>query len=577
MTFFSDTKVIYRLGIFLVIGIGVARIVSTYRIFSQTADEPAHIACGVELLQYRLYLMDVRHPPLARLAEALGPYLVGARLREPGHGDGNEAGNAILDTHHNYWENLTLARLGTLPFFILAGVVVWSWSNHLSGKWAALLSLMVFSLLPPVLAHSGLATNDMAAAATLCLALYCFVLWVENPTWRAAARLGVGAGLAFASKFSALLFLPGCAAALIVLCVGAGSESLHRPIRKIAGNLFVSLAVAYSVLSAGYLFTAVPIQASRPHIAVDRLFGSHPVAHDAICAILETPYPAGRAAAGIKALASHNKAGHPAFFLGEWRRYGWWYFFPVMYLVKTPLPFQLLSGIALIFLIRTFKRDRDWRKVAPLLFALVILGLSMPAHINIGLRHVLAMYPLLSIVVGNVFLELWSAIRRQIILRATTAALFAGLVASSVLAHPDYLAYFNFLASDRPERIQVESDLDWGQDLARLSKWLRARDVQEVAISYFGTADLTRAGLPNFHELAPYEQTSGWIAISARNRVIPSPFVVTPLPSGMAPFYSIPKGDTTIKPGNGPFAWLTAYKPMDKIGSSIFVYYIPSR
>jgi len=297
--------------------------------------------------------------------------------------------------------------------------------------------------------------------------------------------------------------------------------------------------------------------------------------HDALCAILETPYPAGKVAAGVAALAGQNKAGQVSFFLGEWRRHGWWYFFPVIFLVKTPLPFLLLAGIGAVFLARSFRQKGDWRTIPPILFALVVLGLSMSSHINIGLRHILAIYPLLSIVVGYSASELWGAIRRPMISRSVAAAACAWLATSSVLAHPDYLAYFNCFASDRPERIEVDSDLDWGQDLARLSEWLRARGVQDVALSYFGTADLTRAQLPTFHELVPYQKVSGWVAISARNRVIPSPFIAIPSPPGVAPFYSVPGNFDTIKPGKGPFAWLMAYKPLEKIGSSIFVYYIP--
>jgi hypothetical protein len=130
------------------------------------------------------------------------------------------------------------------------------------------------------------------------------------------------------------------------------------------------------------------------------------------------------------------------------------------------------------------------------------------------------------------------------------------------------------LAGGRPERIEVDSDLDWGQDLARLSNWLRARGVQEVAISYFGTADLTRAQLPTFHELVPDQKTTGWVAISARNLVTPRPFIAIPLPPGEAPFYTVPAGFDVLKPGNGPFAWLLGYQPVGKIGYSIFVYHI---
>jgi len=571
-----STKTIYGLAVVLVIGIGMARIVSTYHEFTQTVDENSDIASGMQLLQDRVYFMDVKHPPVGRIAVALGPYVEGLRLPKHG-GDMFALGNVILNSNNDYWHNLALARLGTLPFFVLACVVVWAWSNHLFGKWAALFSLLVFSMIPAVLAHGSLATNDMAGAATLLLALYWFTLWMEDPTWLAAARLGLGAGLAAASKFSALLFFPACAAALILLLLVAGGDSLRRiQFRGLAGNLFLALVIAYFTLWAGYLFTMMPIQASRPHAAVDRISGSHPALHDAVVAVLETPYPAGNVVAGLKALAGQNKAGQVSFFLGEWRRHGWWYFFPVIFLLKTPVPFLLLACVGSVLLVRSFGQTHDWRVVAPILFALAILAVSMTSGINIGLRHILTIYPLLSIVAGHVVAEFSSTLRQPMLARGVVAAACLWLVVSSIRAHPDYLAYFNFFASDRPERIEVDSDLDWGQDLARLSKWLHARGVNEVALSYFGTADLAHADLPNFHELVPYQKVDGWIAISARYRVIPSPFVVQAAPPGMPLYYSVPGNFAQVRPGTGPFSWLSAYQPVERIGHSIFVYYIPS-
>ena len=538
-------------------------------------DENSDIACGMQLLQNRVYFMDVKHPPIGRIAVALGPYLEGLRLPKQ-ESDMFALGNMILNGNNNYWHNLALARFGTLPFFVLGCAVVWSWSRHLFGKWAALFSLLIFSMIPPILAHGSLATNDMAGAATLCLALYWFTLWIENPTSWTAVRLGLGAGLAAASKFSALLFFPLCATVLILLCLVATRDSLRKfSFRRLAGNLFMALIVAYFTLWAGYLFTTAPLQASRPHAAVDRLLGSHPAVHDVAVKILETPYPAGSVAAGFKALAGQNKAGQVSFFFGEWRRHGWWYFFPVIFLVKTPVPFLLLACVASVLLARSFIEKHDWHGVAPILFALVILGVSMTSGINIGLRHILAIYPLLSIVAGYAVLELWVVIPKPMLARGFATAACAWLIVSSCLAHPDYLPYFNVLAAERPERIEVDSDLDWGQDLARLSKWLHDRGVQEVALSYFGTADLTHADLPSFHELVPYQKASGWVAISARYRVIPSPFMVIPPPAGMAAYYSVPGNFDRVKPGTGPFAWLTSYQPVERIGHSIFVYYIP--
>jgi hypothetical protein len=228
-------------------------------------------------------------------------------------------------------------------------------------------------------------------------------------------------------------------------------------------------------------------------------------------------------------------------------------------------------GTAILAL--SFKNRRDWRTIALILLPATVLALAMQGNINIGLRHVLAVYPFLAAVGGYAASELWASTRWPFPSRALLAGILACLIGSSVLTNPDYLAYFNWLAFGHPERIALDSDLDWGQDLGRLSEWLHARGVEDFALSYYGRAELDRAGLPTFHELVPNQKVSGWVAISAYNRGLPSPFVVRRL-AGMAPYYSIPWNFEKLKHDPGPFAWLLAYQPVTRIGESIFVYHI---
>ena len=119
------------------------------------------------------------------------------------------------------------------------------------------------------------------------------------------------------------------------------------------------------------------------------------------------------------------------------------------------------------------------------------------------------------------------------------------LIAGTV-AHPDYLAYFNFLAMGHPERIVVDSDLDWGQDLVRLSKYARKRNITELSLAYFGTADIRRHGLPTIRQLRRNKPTTGWVAIS---------------------LFSLKT--------NPAYKWLETYEPITTIGKSIRLYYIP--
>ena len=580
MFFFSNNIALYRAAAVLIVCVAVLRIIANYHEVTQTFDEASHIDCGMQLLQDHVYDIEVKHGPLARVFVALGPYLAG--LRRPAAGSVTEAttyaeGNAILNTNNNYWHNLALARLGTLPFFLLACAVVWLWGVHLWGDRAGLLSLLVFTLIPPVLAHAGLATTDMAAAATLVAALYCFTLWIERPGWRAALLLGVAAGFAIVTKLSAVLFLPGAGAILLFLCFVMGADSIRkRPLRKTGRDLLIALAAMYLAMSAGYLFARYPIQASRSHDTFDRLFGKVPVVPNALHALLETPLPAGQIPGGLRDLALDNRGGHSQFFLGEWRHSGWWYFFPVLFLFKTPLPFLLLCGVGIAFLLRLSHKKRDWRMIALVILPAVILALAMTSNINIGLRHILALYPILSIVGGYAASELWNSMPQPLLSRCLVLGLLVCLIGSSILAHPNYLAYFNFFAFGHPERIAADSDLDWGQDLGRLSGWLRERGVRDIALSYFGRAELDRAGLPNFHELPPYQEVHGWVAISAYNRALPSPFQVRPF-AGMATYYAIPWNFDKLIHGAGPFAWLRAYQPVARVGESIFVYNIATQ
>src|SRR3954463_9292616 len=101
---------------------GVLRMVSTYRVFNQTWDEPAHVAAGMQWLDRGGYTYEALHPPLARVMVALGPRLAG--IRSAGQENVWLEGTAILYAGGRYDRNLALARLGVLPFFLLATLVV---------------------------------------------------------------------------------------------------------------------------------------------------------------------------------------------------------------------------------------------------------------------------------------------------------------------------------------------------------------------------------------------------------------------------------------------------------------------
>jgi hypothetical protein len=160
------------------------------------------------------------------------------------------------------------------------------------------------------------------------------------------------------------------------------------------------------------------------------------------------------------------------------------------------------------------RRDRDWASAVPLVSALTMVAISLTVRVNLGVRLVLPVYPLLAIVAAQGMMHL---VREQagIAPRAIAGAALASAVFIAVRAHPDHLAYFNPLAGAHPENVLVDSNLDWGQDLYRLRDTLAARGVSDsVRVAYFGTADLSAAGVPNARALGVHEVASGWVAAS---------------------------------------------------------------
>src|SRR5205085_1903728 len=174
--------------IFAIIAASAVSIVCAYPIFSHTYDEPAHIAAGLELLDRGTYSYEQQHPPLARIAVAIGPYLTGARAH--GEPDIFDEGLAVLYGSSDYLATLSAARLGILPFFIAVLAVTAAWSYYDFGAVAAITSAVLLATTPPLLAHAGLATTDVPVTAMLMTSLFAFRLWLDKPNAIRSAIVG---------------------------------------------------------------------------------------------------------------------------------------------------------------------------------------------------------------------------------------------------------------------------------------------------------------------------------------------------------------------------------------------------
>ena len=440
---------LYAPALGLIIVFGCLRIVATYQHFWQTWDEPAHLASGLQWWENGRISHERLHPPLARIAMAAGPYFVGVRGL-PGAPDHWTDGNALLHQRGAYERNLALARLGMLPFFIVASLVVAAWTSRCAGRAASLVAAFLFGLLPPVLAHGGLASLDMACAALVALALYAFVLWLEKPDALSSLFLGAASGLAVTTKFSAIAFLLAGGAAVLLLrwsCKTApGKDDTATPGWS---SVFAAVLTAALCVWAVYRFSFGTVaQSGAGENLQTALAALGPAAPFARGLVASLPVPATDFFWGLfDVVYFRQDEGHLAYFLGEVGKRGWWLFYPVLLLIKTPPAFLCLTGVGLYAAARRARSESFFRSpLVPLTGALAVTlaGIFFTPH-N-GLRQILAVYPLLAVVAGCGCAQLWRASRRTFISRAAVVALVAASAANSFAAHPDYLSYFNFLA-----------------------------------------------------------------------------------------------------------------------------------
>jgi hypothetical protein len=315
----------------------------------------------------------------------------------------------------------------------------------------------------------------------------------------------------------------------------------------------ISLVVAALVVWSGYRYSigAIRDASSRPYRLIDQLVGESGHAHDLLYGLIEAPiFPAPELWGGIGQTIAHHQEAHTTYLLGETRaRGGFWAFFPIAFVVKTPIPFILFAVIGAAAMLRVAWIERDWVRAAPFLSAAAVMLAAMPSGVNVGLRHILAIFPMSCLVAAfGVCCLVRSAAWQQRTVRWISLGLLVWFGISSFQPHPVYLTYFNGLAGAHPENILADSDLDWGQDVGRLARELKKRKIDGVHLGLFTRADLDHFDWPrNTIMLEDGVPATGWVAASIYHIKV-----------------------------SKKFAWLESYEPIDTVGRSIRLYRIPA-
>ncbi len=516
---------------------------------SLTFDEGPHIAAGYAYLRtgdLRLQPVHI-HPPLANILAA-APLLLQPDLPDPRRIDGWEIASLSAVTDGVVWQYPYPARMALVTRFPIIGMtlllaaVVGRWATDLWGPRGGLLALSLLAFDPHIIAHGSLVTTDMAVTLWGTAALFLASRALRHPRAGSAAGAGIALGLALASKVSALSLVP----ALLVLALLAPVRLRHR-LTAIPGGL----ALAALALWAVYRFEVRPV------------------------AGFPLPLPAATHLEIYRSLQEHYRQGHPAFLMGRNSQHGWWYYFPVAFALKTPLPTLLLALAGLIGrpALRAclmgqngtpprFVLDYEWRRWAPLtVFPLIYLASTPFSSVNIGYRHLLPVLPFLFILAGRIPRSTECGLRN--VYSVLHIPLLVWLVAGTLRVAPNYLAFFNELAGGPAGgyRYLVDSNLDWGQNLWQLRDWMRKNGVGRVFYAHYSPAR------PEVYGVSVDFLPPDWRAI---------PFTpLDPAPGVYAIGATVLQGIYT--PDVNTYVWFRARSPWARLGYALFLYRVEPR
>ncbi len=463
--------------------IAIVRIAMTIPVFNNTVDEPFSVSSAVALYDVHKHVYGVEHPPLSRLVAGLPLYLSGVHL--PLHYRTRtiqnelttcEAGGAILlNSSLGYRQILDRARGAMLIFPALTLLYLYLLGRWLAGPVVAALAVVFFSLDPTLLGHGMWICTDVAAAAGFLAAIYHGSRWIIYRGRGRAVAAGLAVGLAIACKFSCVAVIPALAGVWIARAWPAWVARLKGDPRATqlafpsVKQVALACGVAFFSLWATYLFDIGRME-DQARFAPDSEWRLVPAW------IKRTPMPMPSFGVGVLWLAGHSRSGHPAYLNGELSRHGWWYYFPEAIALKSPMGF--LAALLLAAVVFAFVRAARPRRSLPLIIGTALFLLAcMTGKIDIGIRHVLPVLALIYLLVC------WQLARTRLM---TGLICCIGLAAlESGAAHPDYLSYFNLVAGgpEGGDRFLADSNLDWGQDIARLADWLHSAEASHRSYS----------------------------------------------------------------------------------------------
>ena len=540
---------------------------------SPVIDEPGTIAKGITHLgvgrEARLsFLLGDHHPPLACMISAM-PILFMKGIKYPVNneewlriGSWEFTSYFLFDLNMERAESIVYrCRLVTVFFSLMLGLIVFHFGREFYGTKSGLFALFIYSFSPTVIAYSRYSVLTVCSTFFILLSICAFYEFLKMGSWRSLVFAGLALGLAQLTKYTALLLIP---CFILFLAIKITRERGHGGIFRHFLKLLLIFVIAYIVVWAGYGFgtgSLSDIKKTEPFIKnFDKDWYFPDASRLTQGTFRDGKVPLVAYVRGIWELSQHARFGHPAFLMGETSMYGWWYYYIITFLIKTPIPVLSLLFLRLCLYGKVRRKgvNEDYVLLIPIF---LILFLSMMSRQNIGLRHIFLIYPLLHVFLSSLVTVRFGKLALKRAFHTLLVALSAWYVYGTISIWPHYLAYFNELIGGPKNgyKYLVGANLDWGQDLKGLKEYMVDNHIEKALVSLHGWV-----GLIGYYGIE-CENLHDHVSRFRDQQDIPVRGVLAISASRRAFMCSLEREQ---------YGWLDKYEPVDNVGHSILIYKI---
>jgi len=537
---------------------------------SPLVDEPAHLVSGLSHWKHFSFDLYRVNPPLVRSIAVFPLYISQHEVDWKSYTDNpcNRTEFAVgFDflriNARNFHILLFTSRLFCIPFSLLGALICYFWAREVFGNVSGLMAFLLWCFSPMVLAFGYTIMPDVACAALGATACYFFWKWIKTPTWNLAILLGVVLGIAELTKFTLLVFYPIWT---LILGITIFLNRKHNAYQYVSVQIkqFVSIFVlSLFVINIGYGFEGSFTQLKNYDFVSRSLCGNTKWNYETgftvtgnrfrgyLLGEIPVPLPA-NFVMGIDVQKKDFELGYPSYFWGEWSNEGWYQYYIVGLLIKEPLGFWCLFVYALIFSgISQINRSsfvNEMMLFFPIIVLLVLV--SSQTRLNHHLRYVIPIFPFLFISIsriGNIFYY------KERVNKVVIALLLMWSLISSLSFYPHSQAHFNELIGSHRNapKYLLGSNIDWGQNMLYLSKWLKEHSNARPFHCYYKSLyqnDQVNIidGDVYFDMQPPNEPEPGWFAL------------------GVNEIYEMSKQCEYFK----------QFEPVNIIGYSVYIYHI---